>query len=190
MKKLVLVLSCYVTLVQYATAQATWTFDDAHSNLQFSLTHLLVSEIEGSIEIKEATLITPNADFTDATIHILGDMATIDTDNDSRDEHLRSADFFDVEKYPTMTFTSNSFVKTGANTYIVKGDLTFHGITKNISLEVTANTAVRSYDNKTVVGFRVKGSIKRTDFGISVDTPEALLSDETQITANAIFVKS
>ena len=169
---------------------ATWTLDDAHSNLRFSVTHLMVSEIEGSIKISEATLTTPNDDFTDASISLSADMNTIDTDNDGRDNHLKTEDFFNVEKFPVMTFKSESFKQSDGKKYIVTGPLTFHGITKNVSLGVIASPGVQPWDNKAIVGFKVSGTISRADFGISPSTPEALLSDEVTIIANVIFAKN
>ncbi|MEP6795463.1 MAG: YceI family protein [Saprospiraceae bacterium] len=169
---------------------ANWELDTAHSNLHFAVTHLMVSEIEGSLKITNATLTTPNEDFTDAVIFLEADMNTIDTDNDSRDTHLKSADFFDVEKFPAMTFKSESFKKTEDKKYVVTGPLTFHGITKNVTLDVIANPGVQPWDNKTIVGFKVTGKINRSDFEISASTPSAVLSDEVEIFANVIFAKS
>ncbi|MEO6133211.1 MAG: YceI family protein [Saprospiraceae bacterium] len=166
-----------------------WELDVAHSNLHFSVTHIMVSEIEGSIKITEATLTTPNDDFTDALVTLQADMNTIDTDNDGRDTHLRNADFFDVEKYPTMTFVSESFKKIEDKKYLVAGNLTFHGIAKNVALEVIANPGIQPWDNKGIVGFKVSGKINRSDFGIAASTPSAVLSDEVGIVANVIFAK-
>lgn len=167
----------------------TWVFDDAHSNLQFSLSHMMVTEIEGSLKIREATLASQGEDFSDASVRIIADMNSIDTDNEGRDEHLRSKDFFDTEKFPEMLFVSNSFSKTEENTYKVSGDLTFHGITRPVVLDAIATVAVRPYDHKTIVGFKVKGEIRRTDFDISTETPGTLLGNEVSIKVNAIFVK-
>ncbi len=149
----------------------------------------MVSDIEGSIQIKEATLIPPDEDFSGATVFLVADMSTIDTDNDDRDEHLRSADFFYTEKFPDMTFRSESFKKVADNKYTVAGALTFHGITKVVILDAIANKNVRSYDNKTIVGFKVNGIIKRTDFGIAITTPSAILSEEVMVRGNVIFEK-
>lgn len=176
-------------LVTDINAQVKWEFDAAHSNLQFSLTHLMVSDVEGSVQVKEATLLSTGDDFNNASISIVGDMSTIDTDNEGRDNHLKSADFFEVAKYPNLTFTSTTFQKTSNNKYSVTGLLTMHGVSKQITLEAVATTNVRSYDNKSIVGFRVNGTINRVDFNIGKDTPGAMLSEEVQIKANAIFVK-
>ncbi len=167
-----------------------WELDTAHSNLHFAVTHLMVSEIEGSLKITKATLTTPNEDFTDAVISLEADMNTIDTDNDSRDTHLKGDDFFNVEKFPTMTFKSEVFKKTEDKKYEVTGQLTFHGITKNVKLDVIANPGVQPWDNKIIVGFKVTGKINRSDFDISVSTPSAMLSDEVEIFANVIFAKN
>lgn len=172
-----------------AITQSTWSLDEAHSSLRFSLTHLLVSEIEGSVKIKEATLTSPNEDFSDASIYLAGDMNSIDTDNDARDEHLRTADFFDTEKYPSFIFQSTAFKKVDEHKYTVSGQLSFHGITQKASLDVIANLGTNPYDNSSITGFRVNGTINRKDFGISTSIPFAILSDEVNIIANVKFVK-
>ncbi|MEO5905353.1 MAG: YceI family protein [Saprospiraceae bacterium] len=169
-------------------AQAKWSFDDAHSNLQFAVSHLMVTEVEGSVKIKESTLITPTADFSDATVYLVADMNSIDTDNEGRDENLKTADIFDAAKYPDMIFKSASFKKIDGNKYSVTGDLTFHGVTKSQTFEAIALTNIRSYDNKTIVGFKVNGIINRIDYGIATDTPSAMLGNEVNIRVNAIYV--
>lgn len=179
----------FLLITSSSAAQTAWTFDDAHSNLQFSVTQFLVADIEGSVVIKEAQLTTTGQDFSGATIQILGDMRSIDTDNDARDEHLRSADFFDTEHYPDLTFESRPFKKIDSGTYLVTGQLSFHGITREVVMEVDATKANRQYDGKEIVGFKAKGKISRSDFGISSDTPDAVLSDEVNVHANVIFVK-
>ena len=183
-----LVVSLFLLISSNALAQTNWTFDDAHSNLQFSVTNLMVAEVEGSIQIKQATLKATKDDLSDASISILADMNTIDTDNDGRDNHLRTEEFFYVEKYPDLTFQSTSFKRIGENRYSVTGNLTFHGITKPVTLDVIGTRAVRPYDNKTIVGFKASGEINRKDFDIASTTPNAMLSDAVQVKANVIFV--
>ncbi|MFZ1679236.1 MAG: YceI family protein [Saprospiraceae bacterium] len=180
-----------LTVLSFTSAPpATWTLDDAHSNLRFEVTHLMVSEIEGSIKITSATLDTPNEDFTDAKVTLKADMNTIDTDNDGRDTHLKSGDFFDVEKFPEMTFSSESFKKTEDKKYVVTGPLTFHGLTKTVTLDVIANPGTQPWDKKEIVGFKVTGKINRSDYGIGVSTPSAVLGEEVEIIGNVIFAKS
>lgn len=183
-----LIFSSFSLITLPLDAQHSWVFDDAHSNLQFAVTNLMVAEIEGSMQIKKATFYSAKDDLSDATVYILADVNTIDTDNDGRDEYLRGPDFFNAEKYPDLTFQSTSFKKTGENKYTVVGNLTFHGITKPVTMNVIATKAIRPYDSKTVLGFKATGVIKRTDFDIASSTPSAVLGDEVDIKGNVIFV--
>jgi polyisoprenoid-binding protein YceI len=178
------------TLVSFKTmAPATWDLDGFHSQLRFSISLLGLSDIEGTFKIKEATITAPKDDFTDATVTMTADVNTIDTDNDDRDKHLKTADFFDAEKFPAVTFKSTSFKKVADGKYKVTGDLSFHGITKTVTLDAVAREAVHPVTNKTMAGFRVSTIIKRSDFGIAPTTPAAMLSDEVNISANVQFAK-
>jgi polyisoprenoid-binding protein YceI len=188
MKKLNTLLA--LLLIAGSTFAQTWSLDKAHSKLGFSITHLLVSEVEGSFKNFEAKVTSSKDDFSDATVELTADAASIDTDNDDRDKHLRTADYFDTEKFPTLTFKSKSIKKVDGKKYTLTGDLTLHGVTKTVTLAVTFNgTAVHPYTKKTVAGFKVTGTIKRTDFGISPGTPAAVLSDDVAINVNAEFTK-
>ena len=186
---LILPLIALVTLSFRTVEAPVWEFDQNHSNLGFSVTNMGVTDIEGTFKISEATLVTKGDDFTDASATLVADMSTVDTDNDMRDTHLKTADFFDVEKYPTSTFKSTSFRKTGDMKYEIKGDLTMHGITKPVAFEASVKQAINPMDSMPIVGIKVKGIIKRLDFGISSKTPSNLLSDEIQLHANLKFNK-
>jgi polyisoprenoid-binding protein YceI len=190
MKNLRLVLlASMITLFSFKPIPyAAWTFDAAHSNLGFSITHLMVADIDGTFKIKEATITAPNADFSDAAVTFTADAGTIDTDNDMRDEHLKGKDFFNVATYPDITFKSTSFKKVSDKLYKVAGDLSLHGITKPVTLDVVGNTMVNPMDKKTVAGFKVTGMVKRTDFGIATTAPAGMLSDEVIIRANVKFI--
>lgn len=172
-----------------ARTDNSWTLDPMHSQLNFSLSLMMLSDIEGSFMITQGKITTPGEDFSNASVELVADTKSIDTDNDQRDTHLRTADFFDAEKYPTINFKSDSFKKTGTDTYTVAGKLTFHGVTKPVTLTVVGKTGIHPVTKKTVAGFRVKGMIKRSDFGIAVTTPSAMLSDEVNIHANVQFTK-
>jgi len=186
----IIILAFLLIVSNKVQSQVLWTLDHAHSNLRFTITHLMVSEIDGTIKMKEGTITTLHDDFSDASLNIVGDMKTIDTDNDARDEHLKTPDFFDVEKYPLFTFQSTSFKKIDEHHYTVSGQLTFHGITKLVALDAVANVGVNPYDNKTLVGFKVTGTIKRSDYNISADSPSAVVSDDVAIKANVEFIKN
>jgi polyisoprenoid-binding protein YceI len=169
----------------------TWTYDNAHAKVGFSVTHMMISDVEGSFKNTTATLTTTKDDFTDAVVEMTAESTSINTDNEKRDEHLKSADFFDVTKYPTLTFKSNYFKKAKtANTYIVKGNLTMHGVTKPVTLTAVARTGINPMSKKTIAGFKITGKLNRTDFGIGGSIPSAIVSDEVLLNANAEFIKN
>jgi polyisoprenoid-binding protein YceI len=169
--------------------QTNWKLDAAHSNLNFSIPHLSVSEITGTVKIMEALIIAPKEDLSDAAITMKADMNSIDTDNDKRDTHLKSADFFDAEKFPEIKFESTSFKKSGEGNYTVTGNLTMHGITKPVTMNASVKTGINPNNNKPITGMKVTCSIKRTDFDISKDAPEAVLGNDVSIVANMEFSK-
>jgi polyisoprenoid-binding protein YceI len=177
----------------FATVSAfaqTWSLDKAHAKLGFEVTHLMVSSVEGSFKIFDVKVTASKDEFADAVVELTADAASIYTDNDKRDEHLRSADFFEVAKYPTLTFKSTSFTKTGDKKYTLAGNLTLHGVTKPVTLEATLNgTAVHPYTKKTIAGFKVTGTIKRSDFAVGKGTPGGIVSEDVQLNANLELIK-
>jgi polyisoprenoid-binding protein YceI len=188
MKKTVLAL-IFAMSGAVAFAQ-TWSLDKSHAKLGFSVTHLMVSNVEGSFKTIDAKITSTKDDFSDAVIELSGDVNSVNTENEQRDTHLKSPDFFDAAQFPTLTFKSTSFKKVADKKYKLVGNLTLHGVTKPIELDVVLNgTAVHPYTKKTIAGFKVSGTLKRSDFGISTATPSAALSDEIAITSNAEFIK-
>jgi polyisoprenoid-binding protein YceI len=168
----------------------TWTLDKAHSKLGFKVTHLLISEVEGQFKNFEATITSSKDDFSDAVVELSADVASVNTDNEGRDKHLNGPDFFDAAKFEKLTFKSTSFKKSEGKTFKVSGNLTLHGVTKPVELTVTFNgTAVHPYNKKTIAGFKVSGTVKRSDFSIGGSTPGAIVSDEVSLNANTEFVK-
>jgi polyisoprenoid-binding protein YceI len=180
-----------VALFVAGTAMAqTWTLDKAHSKLGFGVSHLMVSEVEGSFTSFDAKITSAKEDLSDAVVELSAEVATINTGNEGRDKHLKNPDFFDAEKFAQLTFKSKSFVKVEGKKYKVTGDLTMHGVTKTVTLDVTFNgTAVHPYNKKTIAGFKASGVIKRSDFAVGGGTPAAVVGDEVNIVANAEFVK-
>lgn len=170
------------------TFAQTWTVDKAHAKLGFTVTHLMVNDVDGMFKTFEATITSSKPDFSDASFNLNANTGSVFTDNEKRDAHLRSADFFDVEKYPNMIFQSTSVTKSGNGKLAVKGNLTMHGITKPVTLEIAIKgPATHPMTKKPVAGFKVTGTIKRSDFKIGESFPSAMLSDEVQITANGEF---
>jgi len=194
MKKQILIATIAISAIFFSFTVVTttsWSFDKSHAKLGFSVTHLMISDVEGSFKNATATLTTTKEDFTDAVVEMTAEASSINTDHEKRDAHLQSADFFDVAQFPTLTFKSTSFKKTKtANTYVVKGNLTMHGITKPVTLTAVAKTGIHPMNKKTVAGFKITGTLKRSDFGIGGGTPSAIVSDEVLINANAEFVRN
>lgn len=179
------------TLFGFKNIQATtWLVDKAHSKLGFEITHLMVSDVEGSFKNFDAKITASKEDFTDAVIELSADVASVNTDNEKRDQHLTSEDFFDAAKYPKLTFKSTSIKKVGGNKYQVAGNLSFHGMTKPVTLDATLRGVITNpQSKKTIAGFKVSGTIKRSDFNFGTKYPNGMLSDEVVLNANTEFVK-
>ncbi len=180
MKKVILVLSFLACATM--AAQSDWKADNAHSKIGFAITHLMISEVEGHFGEFE---IQASADetFSNPDFSVEIKTASIDTDNDRRDEHLRSADFFDAENHPSMTFTTTAFEKTGEKTFKLTGDLTLHGVTKPITLEGKLNGIITDQrSQKLKAGLKLTGAVDRLAFGVGSDT--ATLGDEVEMTIN------
>lgn len=172
-------------------AESTWEADKAHSKLGFVITHLLITDVEGSFKNLDSKITTSKADFSDAVVELNADVNTVNTENEKRDAHLKSADFFDAEKFPKLTFKSTSFKKVAANKYKVTGNLNLHGVTKVVVLNATLRgITTNPMSKKSTAGFKVSGTIKRSDFGLGSKYPEAMLSDEVTLNANTEFVKN
>lgn len=179
------------TLVSFKVkGPSTWALDQPHSQLRFSVDLFGISDIQGTFKMKVAVINASKDDFSDAVVSMTADINSIDTDNDDRDKHLRTADYFDGTKYPDITFSSTSFKKIGEGKYQVTGNLSFHGITKSVTLEAVAKETEHPMTKKALTGFRVNGTIKRSDFAIATTTPSAMLSDNVAINANLQFVKN
>ena len=190
MKKISLFLLASVATFNTFAQTQTWTLDKAHAKLGFSVTHLLVSNVDGNFKNFEAKIISSKDDFSDAVVDLTADVNSVNTDNEQRDNHLRGPDFFDASNYGTLSFKSKSFRKINDKKFKMAGDLTFHGVTKPAELDVVfGGTAVHPYTKKTISGFKVTGTLKRSDFGIGTSTPGAIVGDEVEINANAEFTK-
>jgi polyisoprenoid-binding protein YceI len=189
MKKAVIVFAI-AALCAFKPVADAWKSDKTHSNIKFTITHLMVSDVEGSFKNFDATITASKEDFSDAVVELSADINSINTENDQRDNHLKGPDFFDASAFPAFTFKSTSFKKVADKQYKVTGNLTLHGVTKEVTLDALyRGTIDHPMMKKKVAGFKVTGAIKRSDFGIGANYPAAMLSDEVAITANAEFVK-
>lgn len=184
MKKII-VFTFLVVCITKGFAQGVWALDKAHAKLGFSVTHMMISEVEGSFKTFDLKVISPKNDFEDTRIELTADINSINTDNEKRDNHLKTADFFDEEKYPVLSFKSTEFKKTEDTKYKITGNLTMRGVTRWITLTgYLKGTTTHPYTKKTVAGFKVTGTIKRSDFKIGTETPSGIISDEVEINAN------
>lgn len=169
-----------------------WVLDPMHSEVQFKVKHLVISTVTGSFKKFEGTMETENDDFTGADINISLDVNSIDTNQDQRDGHLKGADFFDAEQYPSITFKSTSLEKAGDD-YVLKGDLTIKGITKPVTLTAEHGGSATDFYGNTKAGFDVVGKINRKDFGLTWDgiteAGSVVVSDEVKLIFNVQFAK-
>ena len=188
MKKIIL--STAVFLLTTAATFAQWNMDKAHSQVFFAITHMGVNTITGNFGTVSATLTSSKDDFSDAVVEFTADVSTLNTFNEQRNTHLKSADFFDAAQFGTLSFKSTSFTKTGDKTFTVAGNLTLHGVTKPVTLTATFNgTTINPMNKKTVAGFKVTGTIKRSDFNVGDPKFAGFLGDDVALNANTEFVK-
>src|ERR1700709_11765 len=142
-----------------------WVLDPMHSEVQFKVKHLVISTVSGFFKNFEGSLETENDDFTDSKIEFTLDVNSIDTNQDQRDGHLKSAEFFDSETYPKISFQSTSFTKTADDEFELKGDLTIKDQTKPVTLHVEFGGSAADFYGNTKAGFEVIGKINRKEFG-------------------------
>jgi len=149
-------------------ATTKWVLDPTHSEVQFKVKHLVISTVTGAFKSFEGSLETDSEDFQNAKVNITLDVNSIDTNQEQRDGHLKSADFFDAEKYPKISFTSTSLTKDGDD-YKLNGDLTIKDVTKPVSLDVEFGGSATDFYGNTKAGFDVTGKVNRKDFGLTWD---------------------
>lgn len=181
MKKLLSLLAVAMFSV-LSFAQLTLKSDGAHSRIQFTIVHLGINDITGSFDKASLTINADEKNFVNSKLTFSADVNSVNTHIEARDKHLKNADFFDVEKYPTMDFTSTSLTKVKNNYYTLKGNLTMHGVTKPVTLNLLyRGSTVNANSKKTTYGYQITGSIKRSDFDFGTKYPEAMLSDLVSI---------
>lgn len=174
-----------------AFAQSTWKNDPMHSKLGFTITHLMVSDVDGIFKDFTCTIVASKPDFSDARFQLTVNTASINTDVDYRDKDLRGPNYFDVEKYPTMTFTSTGISKVAANHFKLSGNLTLKGVTKPVTMDLWyRGTITNPMSKKEDAGFKLTGVIKRSNFGFASQAGTTMLSDEVTINANGEFAKA
>jgi polyisoprenoid-binding protein YceI len=175
------------------TTITKWVLDPMHSEVQFKIKHLVISTVSGFFKNFEGQLETENDDFTDAKIDFSLDINSIDTNQSQRDEHLKSAEFFDAEKYPKLSFKSITFINNGNGEYALVGNLTIKDATRQVTLTVEFGGATADFYGNTKAGFEITGKINRKEFGLTYDgITEAgaiVLGEDIKLLINVQFAK-
>jgi polyisoprenoid-binding protein YceI len=173
-----------------ALSTGTWAIDPVHSSIGFSVRHLVVSKVRGNFDQFSGAIVVAQDGSASVTAEIAVD--SIDTGNEQRDAHIKSADFFEVEKYPTATFASTG-VKVDGDHYVLEGDFTLKGVTKPIALELEFNGVNPGMGQGEVAGFEASVVLNRKDFGIDIDLPleagGAVVGDKVTITVEVEALK-
>jgi polyisoprenoid-binding protein YceI len=169
MKALFLATAFLLATITLADAQATiWKADKTHSNVTFTVTHLMISEVTGSFKDYEVTVTSNGDDFVTASVEAVIKTASVNTDNESRDKHLRSNDFFNADSFPNMTFKSSKIEKSGDATYKIYGDLTIRDASKPVVLDAKYIGKQEAWGT-TKMGFKATTTINRFDYGVKWD---------------------
>ncbi len=170
--------------------QTVWKADPMHSKLTFTVTHFGINDIFGLFQKFEVTATAKKPDFSDAVFDLTADAASINTEVKMRDDDLRSARFFDVEKFPDITFKSSSIRKSGKDRYKLSGDLTMHGITRMVTMNLWFRGIMYDTISKTTrAGFQLTGNLNRADFNIGSIFPFKEISNDVRIKADGEFIK-
>jgi polyisoprenoid-binding protein YceI len=182
-------------MTETASATTTWNLDPAHSAAEFKVKHMMISNVKGSYTGLSGVLTEHNVDSTLSTVEATIPVATLSTGDAQRDGHLKSADFLDAEKFPTMTFKSTAVKPTGEGRYSVTGDLTIHGVTKSMTFEVEGPSAPgKDLYGNTRIGLSATTKVNRKDFGLTwnsaLETGGVLIGDEVTLTLDVQFIKA
>lgn len=170
-----------------------WVLDPTHSEIGFKVKHMMFTNVSGKFDKVEATIDTDGDDFTTAKIAFAAETASINTGNADRDNHLRSADFFDAEQFPKISFKSDGFVKKSGDDYTLTGDLTLHGITKSVTLDAEYGGLLQDPWGNTKAAFSITGKVNRKDWGLTwnaaLESGGLLVSEEVRFSIELQFVK-
>jgi len=178
-----------------ATATKTvWNIDPIHSEVQFKVKHLVISTVTGGFGSYDGKIEAENDDFKNAKATFTAEIDSISTDNEDRDQHLKSDDFFNAEEYPQLNFESTNFEKIGEGAYKVTGELTIRDVTKEIELDVVHGGTVTDQYGQTKAGFEIEGAINRKEFGLTwsavTEAGNVVVGDEIKLQVNVQFIKN
>ncbi|MBI3124064.1 MAG: YceI family protein [Ignavibacteriales bacterium] len=175
-------------------AQTKWNIDKSHSNVGFAVTHLIISEVTGQFKSFDGNIEFSKDDLSDANINFSIDAASISTENEGRDKHLRSDDFFNAEKFPKITFVGKSIKKVAGKKFKLVGDFTIRDVTKSITLDVVYNGSIKDPWGNTKAGFKITGELNRFDYNLKwnnlMEAGGAVVGKEVTITVNLELSKA
>ncbi len=187
MKKISAVLLLLVAVLMSASAQSAWNLDKAHSSVTFTVRHMVISEVTGSFKDYTITLKSDKDDFSDAQVESTIKVASINTENTMRDNHLKSDDFFNAEKFPDIHFKSTSFEKVGDNKYKITGDLTIRDVTKQVTFDATLNGTLKT-NRGVLAAWKATTTINRFDYNLkwnrALETGGLVVGQDVTITLN------
>ncbi len=192
---IVAVLAVLAVAAPVVAGASTWEIDPAHTNVQFKIRHLMVSNVRGEFRAVKGSATVPSDDPTKASVKAVIETASIETGNADRDKHLRSADFLDVAKFPTMEFTSKRVEAAGSGRFQVVGDLLLHGVTREVTLEVEGptRTITSPLDGSTRAGATAKTTLNRKEFGLSwnkaLEAGGVVVGEEVQVEIEVELVR-
>ncbi len=196
MKKLMLSIAIIGGAVLNMSAKpetSAWAVDKSHSGVNFSVTHMMMAETDGKFKVFDGSIISTNEDFTDAQINFTVDVSSVNTDDEKRDGHLKSDDFFNAEKYPQMKFKGTSFKKVEGKKYILEGELTIRDITKKVKFDVVYGGTAKNPWGMTVAGFKASTTINRLDYNLkwnkALEAGGVLVGEEVTVKVNMEMVK-
>jgi len=171
-----------------------WKIDPTHSEVQFNVKHLVISTVTGSFGSYDGKIEAEGDDFENAKASFTADIDSITTNNENRDQHLKSEDFFNAEEYSQLKFESKNFEKVGEGEYNVTGDLTIRDVTKEIELDVVHGGTVTDQYGQTKAGFKVEGTINRKEFGLTwsavTEAGNVVVGDKIKLQLNVQFIKN
>ncbi|MFA9186860.1 YceI family protein [Flavobacterium magnesitis] len=174
-------------------ATTKWTIDSTHSEIGFKVKHMMFTNVSGKFNSYEATIITDEDNFENASIEFSADINSIDTNNADRDDHLKSGDFFDVENHPKLTFKGTSFTKDGDD-YELVGDLSLRGVTKSVKLATEFSGLMKDPWGNTKAGLNISGKINRKDWGLNwnsaLEAGGVLVGEEVRLNIELQLIKA
>ncbi|HRH66001.1 MAG TPA: YceI family protein [Bacteroidia bacterium] len=191
MKKIFLFVSAIA--ISASSFAQSWKLDPSHTKLRFTAKYLVISDVEGEFKKIDGTFTSAKPDWSDLELSVTADVNSINTENDMRDKHLMSDDFFNAEKFPKITFTSKGIRSLGNKKYMLSGTLTVRDVTKNVEVPLVYGGTVTDPWGNVKAGFKATGTINRKDFGLKYSnaaaTGEAVVGDNVEFTIDAILIK-